>query len=79
MLKDFMSGIPTEVFKMDDKALLKEAITKEARQQLLEAFFRRVFYQVIMSKFLLILNLHKVCMLVESLTKKAKASLLQQQ
>ena len=79
MLKDFMSGIPTEVFKMDDKALLKEAITKEARQQLLEAFFRRVFYQVIMSKFLLILNLRKVCMLVESLTKKAKASLLQQQ
>ena len=42
--------VPVEVFEMDESSLMNDAITKEVRQQLLEAFFRRVFSTV--SRFL---------------------------
>ena len=45
-LKKFMRETPTEVFQISERDLLKDAVTKEVRQKLLEAFFKRVFQEV---------------------------------
>lgn len=40
------NDVETEIFEMDESSLKLEAVTKEVRQELLEAFFRRVFAEV---------------------------------
>ena len=49
-LEKFVGEIPVEVLEMSEKLLLQHAITKEVRQKLLEAFFRRIFQEVINRK-----------------------------
>ena len=47
-IKDFMAfnEVQIETFEIDESSLKMEAVTKEVRQELLEAFFRRVFAEV---------------------------------
>ena len=47
-VKAFMAinSVQTEVFEMDDSSIKMEAVTKEIRQELLDAFFRQIFAEV---------------------------------
>ncbi|CAK8698108.1 unnamed protein product [Clavelina lepadiformis] len=48
-VKNFMTknDLQLETFEMEEKALKVEAITKEARQEILESFFRRIFAEAL--------------------------------